>query len=491
MKILAVIISSSQSKWAFEPLYKGRSSFEMACDFALSLPDCDETFFFPGGDYPLPELIKSAQSTSEDTHSLLLFLNELSECCDAFVCLPADAPFLNRRLYEKMRISHERYLADYTFADGYPPGVAPEIVSSTIIKRLMSLAEEAPISNDFFFKTISKDINSFAIETEIAEKDLRMMRVSLHADEKRNFSLLKKMISAGYNPEDLPNDFLVSNEEITRSLPASFLIQIAEECPQECFYCPYPQMKKEESKGLMAINDFKATTGKIKEWCDDAVITLSPWGEPSLHPDVCTIMESILETPGLSVVIETSGIGWEKHSLETLIKNGGDRLRWIISMDADDPILYRRLRGEGQERALAFIERLSEAGANFWVQAVRMQQNDEDTENFFKKWEAKKIPVIIQKYNDFAGLLPQRQVTDLSPLERIPCRRLRREMVILTDGNVPLCIQDTAKLHTAGNAFNEPLEIIWRRGEVPFSDHVNCKYPSLCEKCDEYYIFNF
>ena len=47
---------------------------------------------------------------------------------------------------------------------------------------------------------------------------------------------------------------------------------------------------------------------KIAEYSDDAVISLSVFGEPSMYQDCLSVIEKILSFPKLSVLIETCGL---------------------------------------------------------------------------------------------------------------------------------------------------------------------------------------
>ena len=100
-----------------------------------------------------------------------------------------------------MHANHRRYLADYTFADGYPYGLTPEILTMDTVGRLRGMASEGAPDRETLFAVIQKDINSFDIETEISPIDMRMLRVSLSADIERNFLLLRRIVSrAGRTP---------------------------------------------------------------------------------------------------------------------------------------------------------------------------------------------------------------------------------------------------------------------------------------------------
>ncbi len=64
-------------------------------------------------------------------------------------------------------------------------------------------------------------------------------------------------------------------------------------------------------------------------------------------------------------------------------------------------------------------------------------------------------------------------------------------MVILLDGSVPVCREDLHRKHLLGNILTEDAETIWSRGNDLLLKHKERKYPGICEKCDEYYTYNF
>ncbi|MGA2379288.1 MAG: SPASM domain-containing protein, partial [Spirochaetia bacterium] len=126
-----------------------------------------------------------------------------------------------------------------------------------------------------------------------------------------------------------------------------------------------------------------------------------------------------------------------------------------------------------------------------WVQAVRMKENEEDLDVFFRTWKARTENVIIQKYDAFSGTLPDRKVADLSPLKRFTCWHLKRDMAILLDGTVPLCKEDLRASVKLGNALEDDLSAVWESARGIHRSHLSGEYPGICAACDEYYTYNF
>src|SRR5271165_382941 len=127
MKNIAIINGTDLRAPAFRPLLDGQSSFTRALEFGRSLPGVAETLVFLSRPSPLPEGFRSIVHPAWTVRELLSEMTTASEGCDAVFYFFADCPFLDAELAARMHANHVRYWADYTFADGYPYGVTPQI----------------------------------------------------------------------------------------------------------------------------------------------------------------------------------------------------------------------------------------------------------------------------------------------------------------------------------------------------------------------------
>ena len=519
MNALLVLFAGNLSNEALEPLVDEKNSLLLALERSSIFPGITKTVLLVSSekDFPIPQsLVPGPYIEKRESWTVRALLEAIavhSAGFDLSYFAWADCPFLDPDLAARLAERHLRYAAEYSYADGWPYGLAPELLSpgtAAILGKILGDDDGGTVKRDSLFGVIQKDINAFDIETEISSVDLRCHRLSLCADSKRNLQLLR-CFAEDKLPDTAAVERIVAEKPDTlRTLPAFYPVQVYGGCPQNCTYCPWPKANGgtvTEKRDYMETRQFESLLDKIAVFSGDAVIDLSLWGEIALHPQKMVLIEMVLQRPELALIIETSGIGWKDSELEHTAefvkkvaprKNGMPPLSWIVSLDSADPALYKEMRGAGFAEANECAKKLlSLFPQDAYVQAVRTVGAEDDIERFYRSWKeaaGSTLNVIIQKYDDFCGMLPKKQASDLSPVQRQPCWHLMRDMPVLLDGTVPLCRQQIAAPDNGivlGNAFTEPLEIIWERGQRLYNNHCEKKYDSLCAGCDEYYTYNF
>jgi len=517
MNAISVLFGGNLSDEAFEPLFNGQNSVSLSVEQARKFPGVQKTVLLASdGDFSFLNGVEIEQPSAPWTkRSLLERIAGLEAGFDCVYFAFADCPFLDPVLAGAIANRHLRYAAEYSYADGWPYGIAPEVLSPGTAAILANISgEDGPVERDILFSVIQKDINAFDIETEISPVDLRCHRLNFCADSKRNLLLLNNFIAAGGGlPAAADVERIIEEQpQILRTLPAFYPIQVSGGCPQKCAFCPYPLFTDTATrKDHMDSGRFIELLEKIAAFSGDAVIDLSLWGELSLHHEKMKLIEAVLSYSELALVIETSGIGWKTQELEMCAelskkarsnKNLPPPLSWIVSLDTADPKRYTELRGNGYGEAEACAKKLlSLFPKDCYVQAVRVSGAEDDTEKFYRYWKGAapcgEKNIIIQKYDDFCGALEKKQASDISPVIRQPCWHIMRDMPVLIDGNVPLCKEELKLLENQrggnclGNVFTDSLEKIWQNGMPYYGEHCKKNYTEICANCDEYYTYNF
>ena len=408
-----------------------------------------------------------------------------------------DAPFMNLAANREILSLHRQYLSDYVFAEGYPAGITGCILTRNIIAPLKQDGRAIALRRDGIFETLRININAYDIETAVSPRDLRMLRLELFKDRQRNINICERLpLHSDMSPEELCR-VVEEQRRSYRSLPAFFAFQLSSRCPQSCSYCPFPKAFPGHLSAtqFLAPDDFAVMLDKVCSFVEDPVVSLSLWGELSLHPQLDQILDIARRHSAARFLIETSGIGWTETAQSQLIAFDPDCLDLILSLDSIDPSLYEQLRGGGFEEAMAFAKwGKNSFDHHFHVQAVRMNENEEHLMDFYRYWKDQGTSFIIQKFNDHSGYISQKRVADLSPLKRHECWHVKRDMVIDIGGRVFACPSHSINQKddlSYGNLLTDDIAKVWDNGEKLFSSHTNNNLPEICTICDEWYTYNF
>lgn len=524
MKNTAVLIKCASSYGADEKCFDGKSASELSLSFMKKIT----------GENPV---VLSCEDGKKLTNYQVLV--EMVKACESgnsenVITGFADCPFYCESLTKELVELHEKFGAEYTYADGYPYGLVPEMLNvgtARILCRLLETSAAAlkdkAFTKESLFEIIKTDINSFEVECLISGFDYRLWRYDFStADKGSHLSCkalwnlgIKEVLGEGKTSEELEKVLHKATIEpkILKTVPAYFNLQVSSKVNQNPVYSPYEKLTTEkwnkkpcDCSEFMSLEKLSALAKEICSVSDTAVVNLSMWGEALCHPDFLKIVETLLSKPGLSVFIETDGLLWTDETmgkLAEILKNAPagtgkeDRIMISVCLDAFSAEMYRKIRGGSEAefaKALDTLVKLCKGigtleGCSVYPQYVRMKENETELESFYRYWSNKENEsggnLIIQKYDGFAGLLPDSKPADLSPVERNVCWHLRRDMNILCDGNVPLC--RTFMKEAVGNVFEEGIESVWKKYDDELAAHIKGKYCKNCGNCDEYYTYNF
>ncbi|RPJ03580.1 MAG: spiro-SPASM protein, partial [Spirochaetaceae bacterium] len=321
MKNIAVLNGTSLSAFSQANLPGGKNAFECAIEFAKNLPDVQKVLVLLSA--PRKESAGCDVSVEKEwsTAMVLESIAGASKNSDNIFYFYADTPLLDPGLAQRMYENHIKYFAEYTFADGFPQGLSVEILKPHILEPLIKLSrKEDKVTRDMFFEIIKRDINSFDLETELSAVDLRILRLTLAADNKSNTEILNRVMGTGARSETEVLELVQKKPELLRAYPAYYQLQIVEGCAQSCSYCPYPKVIKDVigKKQEMKTDQILAFAKKALDFSGECTISLSLWGEPGLHSQIADVIKTLLDMDGLDIVIETSGLGWDSAAIKSL-----------------------------------------------------------------------------------------------------------------------------------------------------------------------------
>lgn len=544
MKSIVFLFAAFNSTHPFEKVFGNQSAFERALIWAKERKS--EKIVIAVNPHTESEVRNILRSMQEEGCKIIQkekwlvydLLESLAECrklygVEKIFYTFADRPFLDSALTEKILETQEKYMAEYSFQDGYPEGFAPEIIASSTAEILFNIIKmkagelgKNEVAADSLFSIVKTDINSFDVESYMAPKDYRMLRLNFSCTVKRNFMACQRLYEKTLDKKlnftaDQLSELAAISADVQKTVPAFYNIQLCG-CSSS-FDCmtPYekifknkfryvPEAKNLAKENYMSLESFKALVKEITSLSEDAVLSLSAFGESLLLENLDQYIEEVLKNPRLSVLIETDGILVSPEFVSKVKAicdaapqrlNGYEKIMWIVKMDSFSAQMYDQLHSVNVpvstnpfDKVVSSVKLLAENFSEVYPQFVRMKGNEIELESFYRYFHDKnsitKGKLVIQKYDSFCGQLPDEKPCDLSPVTRNACWHLKRDMTILFNGDVPAC-RETIFENVVGNVLSDSLETIWRRTDQMVQNQLENKFEGKCGECDEYYTFNF
>jgi len=272
------------------------------------------------------------------------------------------------------------------------------------------------------------------------------------------------------------------------SFPRRFAVEVTAECNLACSMCHHPFMLR--PKGRMPFELWKR--------CADQVAAISPaetecWfsfcGEPLLEPELMIRMIEYGRSVGIqSLNINSNGLLLTPDLAEPVLASGVGLI--VIGIDGFTAATYEAVRVLG-DRDVVFhnVEQLlkvrDERGfdVEIQVQFIEMESNLPELEIFTDYWLERGATVKVRNQLSWGGKIES--CMDMSKDERIPCPWALTMMHVFWDGRVPRCPGDTEGEESAGNAWDEPLEVLWRRMENYRQRHLEHRFDELPDRCQD------
>ncbi|MBP5707156.1 MAG: radical SAM protein, partial [Spirochaetales bacterium] len=290
---------------------------------------------------------------------------------------------------------------------------------------------------DYLFWALSKDINSFDIETLLAEHDLRTMRLSFGQTDYQTTGLTKKVFAATADMNTAERTaYLAEHPELAYSGPFMVAWDVTIKQNVTYNYLPHSDRSSNTDLDISIYNKVLSHFADIPNY--KMTFLFAGVGEPLLHVDLPDMVQRAAEQ-GIDIVIETCGVGENVLNGLNKIAAMSDEIKShisiVIRLDAYCEATYNKLiQGGDFAQALKTFDMLTAAGIRTYKLVTRLAENERELEQYIRSGETDRL--IIRKYSSYCGTLPDRKVVDLSPFERCPCFHLRRELAIGCDGIV-------------------------------------------------------
>ncbi len=433
-------------------------------------------------------------------------------------------PLLDFSLLKEFLTDHERYLAHFSYGENIPIGFLPDLLS---LECLHQLPEVVPEDIRAF---LIKNIEIYDINVFYKEPDLRQYRLDFSTQSQRSQKLATQALDLepvlSYKNID---NFIKNQAQILRPYPSYFEIELSTVSSLKPFYWPSINIKDQKEKSQSKKVKTKQEIGRFLDIShvdklvidieenaiyDDVTIALGGLGEPMTHPKFFEIIESFLKLKKMKrLYLETFGLDLDSEVITKLSSlYNSYKIHIIIRLHSLQKKRYAQIHGvDVFDRVYENIDSIENQVTqynkksnkenqssifplSFYIEVLRITDNDNEISAYFDRFEKSVFTVIIQKYNRYIDLLPERRVANLNPLHQDFCWHLARDFYLTVGARVPLCKQDPFAERAPSLPFHEysVTEILQKtmnyhkasvRGEYE-------KIPMPCKNCDEWYTFN-
>ncbi len=414
-------------------------------------------------------------------------------------------PLWDVEITSKIFSNHNSYKADYSYGENLPSGISPPIFSASLIEVFQIEYEDVFRKRDFpipLSTYIEKNINDFHVEIHYEEPDLRLLRLDFSAKTLRSLikidSLLPKL-SLEKSPYQQLDTILKNSPEILRVAPSYLEIEPIQDCEYKCTFCPRQYLELP----VIIMNETLLTkiTDYLNHSLGDTSVCLGGLGEPLQHPKINEIIQRFLNHEYLHLlIVETNGYYLDK--VFSITKNPNfQKLRWVINLNSLKN--YSEIHGveayyggKAKKNIEQFMEEIKRQNPNYldqiYIQMLKINENEEEIDDIDHFAKELGVNFLLQKYNSYISLMPEKRVSDMTPLERFPCLHLRRDMSIRANGDVLFCKQGVHGNHISGNLHESSLHEIWNEQKKNWVEHFQKNYTKTpdCHSCDEYFTFN-
>jgi len=402
-----------------------------------------------------------------------------------------ESPFFDPSVADAMIRLHLEQHAEFTYSENLPAGLTCEIIAKELIASIPDFDKETlPIS-----QVVKANINQFDVELYYREPDIRDKRLSFLLTSPRDKRIMENLhqIVGAIPPYESLRDIIDRHPETLFIGPSYLEIELTGACDCNCVYCYRTYLSR--THDAMEISLIERLINQMRAFELPYTVCFGGSGEPLMHPHFYEILALVRREQAVErIIIETNGIAAGDNYRAFLLEPGAPVIT-IVNLSARDAETYRAIHGADcydtvHDNILALAASVPD---RVYVQIMKINETEAFLDAFYDYWETHKVPIILQKQNTYIGRIPDRRYSDLSPIERIPCWHLQRDLYITSDGNVSFCKQDIDASHAIGNISSASLSSIWNTQRGHFLRDYRREYPSApnCAACDEWYTFNF
>jgi hypothetical protein len=224
--------------------------------------------------------------------------------------------------------------------------------------------------------------------------------------------------------------------------------------------------------------------------CDDIRLTLAGVGDPLLHPQFTEIVQAAADEGIKAVHVETDLL---TNVDEKRVASPFSILS--VHIPAVTQQTYKQIMDLDQlpqliENMRRFLQLRGERATPILVPTfIKCRENLAEMEPWYDHWIRHLGCAVITGPSDCASQIPDVAAIDMSPPKRVPCRRLKSRMTILSTGQIVACENDVHGLYPLGKIGRESISEIWRKSlGLLREEHQAGRYSlPICESCRDWH----
>ena len=199
---------------------------------------------------------------------------------------------------------------------------------------------------------------------------------------------------------------------------------------------------------------------------EDVRLTLRGVGDPLLHDDFFAIVDAARDAGIKHIHIETDLKDVPVESIRRLVASPIEVIS--IHLPGATARTYEQVMGTtGYEKVLESIKefvtaRLAKAVPILVPTFVKCRQNMGEMEAWYDQWLRAVGSAVIRGPSDHCGVIPDISVADMAPPKRRSCVRIEFRLMVLCDGRIVACEEDSLGSAPMGHLANDSIAEVWK-----------------------------
>ncbi|MCX8029842.1 MAG: SPASM domain-containing protein [Brevinematales bacterium] len=371
--------------------------------------------------------------------------------------------------------------AEISFISNLPSYMEFEVWDTEFLRKVLNKYQR--VSKPLRDVMLPIELDESIYYTDVLEDDIRLFRWYLDPKSFKGQELSKKVlefVDLKSNVVSQLRDFVNGNPSLLVEIPSFYYVEVSSSGVDSEYLPRWVNSYKD-----MSPDEFSYIVSKILDYSKTFGMCIGIFNEPLYGKYIDGILSKILEYKGKKVTfIFTTSLGVSNEILkevyrETIGVVGFESSFFNVFVDIPTHVKenYLRIKKIDYEKVLKNLKELYDIDpSRIYLRFVRYTSNDKDLPSFY------------EYFKDYNKIIQKPQIRDLVSVDtilptRIPCYKLSTTLVVLPNGDVPLCINDASISVLLGNMFKDSIDSIALAKSKIISEHMNGKFFGVCKDC--------